>query len=146
MARQRGFGLEAGRKTLVASVFTKIISGELPSYKIHEDELTFSFLALDQVNLGHVLVIPKLEVNHWFDTPDETLIRVQLNAKKIAKAIKDVTGCPRVGVMVAGFEVPHYHVHLIPAWSIPDLDFKRAKRMSAAEMEDIQQKLVSTMK
>lgn len=146
MARQRRFVLEAGRKTLVASVFTKIISGELPSYKIHEDELTFSFLALDQVNLGHVLVIPKQEVNHWFDTEPTAFTRVGLNSQKIAKAIKEVTGCPRVGVMVAGFEVPHYHVHLIPAWSIPDLDFKKARRFSELEMKTIQEKIISVLK
>lgn len=143
MARQRRFVLEAIRKTLMASVFTKIISGELPSYKIHEDELTFSFLALDQVNLGHVLVIPKQEVNHWFDTEPATFTRVGLNSQLIAKAIKEATGCPRVGVMVAGFEVPHYHVHLIPAWSIPDLDFKKARRFSDLEMKAIQEKIKS---
>ncbi len=130
----------------MASVFTKIINGELPSYKIHEDELTYSFLALDQVNLGHVLVIPKQEVNHWFDTPAKSYTQVSLNSQKIAKAIKAATNCPRVGIMVAGFEVPHYHVHLIPAWSIPDLDFKKARRFSDLEMKTIQDKIVSLLK
>ena len=130
----------------MASIFTKIINGELPSYKIYEDELTFSFLALDQVNLGHVLVIPKQEVNHWFEVPEKAYMQVQFNAQKIAKAIKSATNCPRVGVMVAGFEVQHYHVHLIPAWSIPDLDFKRASRRSEAEMKEIQQKIISALK
>ncbi len=129
----------------MASIFTKIIQGELSCYKIHEDDLTFSFLALDQVNLGHVLVIPKQEVNHWFDAPPETMNRVGLNSQVIAKAIKSVTECPRVGVMVAGFEVPHYHVHLIPAWSIPDLDFKKAKRFSDQEMKSIQEKIVNAL-
>jgi histidine triad (HIT) family protein len=129
----------------MASIFTKIIQGELPCYKIHEDELTFSFLALDQVNLGHTLVIPKQEVNHWFEVPEKTYIAVQLNAQKIAKAIQKAAGCPRVGVMVAGFEVPHYHVHLIPAWSIPDLDFKRAQRRSEAEMKEIQKKITDLL-
>lgn len=126
----------------MATVFTKILSGEIPSYKIHEDDLTYSFLALDQVNLGHVLVIPKSEVNHWFDVPANIFARCGENAQKIAKAIKQATDCPRVGVMVAGFEVQHYHMHLIPAWSIPDLDFKRAKRFSDQEMKDIQAKIV----
>ena len=130
----------------MASVFTKIIKGELPSYKIHEDELTYSFLALDQVNLGHVLVIPKQEVNHWFETPTDAYIQVSLNSQKIAKAIKAATNCPRVGIMVAGFEVPHYHVHLIPAWSIPDLDFKKARRFSDLEMKTIQENIVSLLK
>ena len=130
----------------MASIFTKIINGELPCYKIHEDELTFSFLALDQVNLGHTLVIPKAEVNHWFDVPANAYTQVGLNAQKIAKAIQTATGCPRVGTMVAGFEVPHYHLHLIPAWSIPDLDFKRAKRRTDEEMKDIQNKIISALK
>jgi histidine triad (HIT) family protein len=127
----------------MASIFTKIINGELPCYKIHEDDLTLSFLALDQVNLGHCLVIPKMEVNHWFDVPPEIYTRVGLNAQKVALAIKKATDCPRVGTMVAGFEVPHYHMHLIPAWSIPDLDFKRAKRCTDEEMKAIQQKIIS---
>ncbi|AZZ35769.1 HIT family protein [Bdellovibrio sp. qaytius] len=127
------------------TVFTKILNGELPSYKIHEDELTFSFLALDQVNPGHVLVIPKQEVNHWFDVPPEIYTRVGLNAQKIAKAIKLATGCPRIGVMVAGFEVPHYHMHLIPASSIPELDFKRAQKLSPEAMQEIQKKIIEAL-
>lgn len=130
----------------MASVFTKIINGDLPCYKIHEDERTFSFLALDQVNLGHTLVIPKLEVNHWFDVPEESYTQVGRNAQKIARAIQSATGCPRVGTMVAGFEVPHYHLHLIPAWSIPDLDFKRAQRRSEQEMREIQEKILNNLK
>lgn len=130
----------------MSSIFTKIIQGELPCYKIHEDEKTFSFLALDQVNLGHVLVIPKQEINHWFDVPEDVHAQVGINAQKIAKAIKAATGCPRVGIMVAGFEVPHYHLHLIPAWSIPDLDFKRAQRRTAEEMTEIQNKILEFLK
>jgi histidine triad (HIT) family protein len=121
----------------MSSVFTKIINNKLPSYKIHEDELTISILALDQVSPGHVIVIPKQEVNHWFDVPADAYTRVGLNAQKIAKAIQKFSGCPRVGTIVAGFEVPHYHLHLIPAWSIPDIDFKRAKRLSNDEMKKI---------
>ena len=129
----------------MASIFTKIIQGELPCYKIHEDDLTFSFLALDQVNLGHILVIPKEEVNHWFDAPPETMSRMGLNSQKIAKAIKAVTNCPRIGVMVAGFEVPHYHIHLIPAWNILDLDFKKSRRLSDQEMKSIQEKIINAL-
>ncbi len=129
----------------MASIFTKIISGELPSYKIYEDELTISILALDQVNPGHVLVIPKQEISHWFEVPEAAFTRVGLNAQRIAKAIQKVTGCPRVGQMVAGFEVPHYHLHLIPAWSIPDLDFKRAQKLAPDKMKDLQEKIISAL-
>lgn len=129
----------------MSSIFTKIIQGELPCYKVHEDDLTFSFLALDQVNLGHVLVVPKEEVNHWFNTSPGTMNRMGLNSQKIAKAIKAVTNCPRVGVIVAGFEVPHYHIHLIPAWNISDLDFKKSRRFSDQEMKSIQEKIINTL-
>lgn len=130
----------------MASIFTKIIQGELPAYKIYEDENTLSFLALDQVALGHTLVIPKLEVDHWFDVPPEIFSQVGLHAQKVAKAIRVATGCPRVGTIVAGFEVPHYHLHLIPAWSIPDLNFSRAKRHAEEEMKSIQEKIKSNIK
>lgn len=130
----------------MASVFTKIINGELPSYKIHEDEKTISILTIDPISLGHTLVIPKLEVNHWFDVPPDIFTQVGLNAQRIAKAIQEATGCPRVGTIVAGFEVPHYHLHLIPAWSIPDLDFKRAARRSDQDMKQIQEKIIGFLK
>ena len=129
----------------MASVFTKIISGELPSYKIHEDEKTISILALDQVNPGHVLVIPKLEVNHWFDVPSDIYTQVGLNAQKIAKAIQKATNCRRVCTMAVGFEVPHYHLHLIPSSSIAELDFKRAKQLSKEEMKSIQEKIIQNL-
>lgn len=130
----------------MASIFTKIIRGEIPCYKIYEDELTIAFLALDQVNLGHTLVVPKEEVDQWIDVSEKSYIQVQLNAQKIAKAIREATGCPRVGTIIAGFEVPHYHLHLIPAWSIPDLDFRRAQRRSDAEMKEIQSKITAYLK
>lgn len=130
----------------MTSVFTKIINGELSSYKIHEDEKTISILTIDPISLGHTLVIPKVEVNHWFDVPSDVYIQVSLNSQRIAKAIKEATSCPRVGAIVAGFEVSHFHLHLIPAWSIPDLDFKRATRRSDQEMKQIQEKIISFLK
>ncbi|WII70702.1 HIT family protein [Bdellovibrio sp. 22V] len=129
----------------MASVFTKIISGELPSYKIYEDEKVLSFLALDQVNLGHTLVICKEEINHWTEVPADTYAHLHKVSQKIGKAILKAAGSPRVGQMVAGFEVPHYHLHLIPAWSIPDLDFKRAQRRSDAEMKQIQAEIIKNL-
>jgi histidine triad (HIT) family protein len=126
----------------MASVFTKIISGELPCYKIFEDDLTLAFLAMDQVNLGHTLIISKEEINHWTEVPTETYTRLHLNSQKIGKAMLKATNCPRVGQMVAGFEVPHYHLHMIPAWSIPDLDFKKAQRRSEEDMKKIQAEIL----
>ncbi|MNJ92715.1 HIT domain protein [compost metagenome] len=130
----------------MASVFTKIISGELPCYKIYEDDLVLSFLALDQVNLGHTLVISKEEINHWTEVPPETYAHLHKVSQKIGKAILAASGSPRVGQIVAGFEVPHYHLHLIPAWSIPDLDFKRAQKRSDAEMKQIQAEIIKNLK
>jgi histidine triad (HIT) family protein len=130
----------------MASIFTKIINGELPSYKIHEDEMTFSFLALDQVNLGHTLVVPKQEINSWLEVPANIYTQLHLNSQKIGKAILQATQCPRVGQIVAGFEVPHYHLHLIPAWSIPDLSFSRAKRHSDDQMRNIQKLIIENLK
>lgn len=125
----------------MASIFTKIINGELPSYKIHEDDLTITILTLDQVNPGHCLVIPKQEVNHWFDCPSPAYERVHANARKIAPAIQKATGAPRIGQAVLGFEVPHYHLHLIPLSSISELDFKKSKRLSADEMVRLQKEI-----
>jgi histidine triad (HIT) family protein len=130
----------------MASIFTKIINGELPCYKIYEDQLTFAFLALDQVNLGHTLVIPKKEVNHFFETPEPDYSAVWKTAKMVSQAIKTATNSPRVGIMVAGFEVQHFHVHLIPAWSIPDLSFSRAKKHSPEEMNQIMNAIVKNLK
>lgn len=129
----------------MASVFTKIISGELPCYKIYEDDRVLSFLALDQVNLGHTLVICKEEINHWTEVPEETYAHLHKVSQKIGKAILKATGSSRVGQMVAGFEVPHYHLHLIPAWSIPDLDFKKAQRRSEADMKQIQAAIIKNL-
>lgn len=130
----------------MASVFTKIISGELPCYKIHEDELTFSFLALDQINLGHTLVVPKREVNHWIDVAENEFLRVAKNSQEIGRVLRELTACPRVLTATIGFEVPHYHLHLIPAWTMADLSFSKAKRRSPEEMSDIQKKIVSALK
>ncbi len=129
----------------MASVFTKIIRGELPSYKIHEDELTIAILTLDQVKLGHTLVIPKEEVNHWFDVPEKTYLRVQLNACVLAKAIMQATQCKRVLTAVIGFEVAHFHLHLIPAWSLDDLNFKAAKKYADDQMREIQKKIIANL-
>lgn len=130
----------------MASIFIKIMSGELPAYKIHEDEWTYSFLALDQVNLGHTLVVPKVEVDHFFEVPEPYFSKVHQNSQKIAQAIRAATGCTRVGEMVVGFEVHHFHLHLVPAWSAAELTFSRAQKRSPEEMKEIQQKIISHLK
>jgi histidine triad (HIT) family protein len=96
------------------SVFTKIIKGEIPSHKIYEDEQTFAFLDINPVTRGHVLVIPKKQVEFLWDLDDETYQAVMATAKKIALRLRDVLAVPHVGVKVVGTDVPHAHVHLIP--------------------------------
>lgn len=130
----------------MASVFTKIINGELPCYKIYEDDLTLSFLAIDQVTEGHTLVIPKMEVNHWLDVPEEIYLKVHANSLKIGKAVHEYTKAPRILTAAIGFEVPHYHLHLIPAWNMSDLDFKKGKRLPPTEMERIQKGITALLK
>jgi histidine triad (HIT) family protein len=125
----------------MASIFTRILNGEIPGYKIHEDESCFSILALDQVNLGHTLVIPKIEVDSFMDVPEPHYSAVFLAAKKISKAIRSASGAPRVVSIIAGFEVNHFHLHLIPAWSLADVSFAKAQRRETKDMLEIQNKI-----
>jgi histidine triad (HIT) family protein len=119
----------------MSSLFTKIIQGEIPSYKVYEDEKVYAFLDIQPIHLGHVLVVPKKEVDHYLDVAEEDYLAVQKAVLKIGKAIKKVTGAPRIGQAVLGFEVPHFHVHLIPLWSQHDLNFGLAKKRSEADMK-----------
>ena len=98
----------------MASIFTKIISGEIPSFKIYEDDNYLAFLDINPNALGHTLCIPKKEINEIFDLDDETLSGLMIFSKKVAHAIKKAVVCKRVGVSIIGLEVPHVHVHLIP--------------------------------
>lgn len=98
----------------MASIFSKIAAGEIPSYKIAEDDKFFAFLDINPMAKGHTLVIPKQEVDYIFDLNDDTLAEMSIFAKKIAKAIEQAVPCKRIGMMVVGMEVPHVHIHLIP--------------------------------
>ena len=111
----------------MATLFTRIIQGEIPAHKILENDKYLAFLDLRPVNPGHTLVIPKQEVDYIFDMEDDLLEGLMVFAKKVAKGIKKAFPCKKVGVMVAGIEVPHAHVHLIPINSVGDLNFARAQ-------------------
>lgn len=111
----------------MASIFSKIIAGEIPCYKIAETEDCLAFLDILPLAKGHVLVIPKKEVDYYFDLDDELFEKVNALAKKIAPAIKKVVPCKRIGVSVIGLEVPHAHVHLVPINSLHDLDFSKER-------------------
>jgi len=126
----------------MASIFTKIIQGEIPSYKIAEDENYYAFLDIFPLAKGHTLVIPKLETDYLFDLDDQTLAGLSLFAKRVAKAIDKTIPCKRVGVVVLGLEVPHAHIHLIPLNSEADASFSKPKlKLSETEFKEIAQKI-----
>ena len=127
----------------MSSVFTKIINNELPAFRIFENDKVISFLTIEPINLGHTLVIPKTEVDHWMNVQDEEYFEVYSKAKVIAKAIQKATDSPRVAQAVVGLEVPHFHLHLIPMWDPSDLDFKKASPSTPQEMEMMQKKIIS---
>lgn len=121
----------------MASIFSKIIAGEIPSHKIAEDERYFAFLDIFPVAKGHTLVVPKQEVDYIYDLDDDTLAGLHVFAKKVAKALEKAIPCQRIGVAVVGLEVPHAHVHLIPINSMADMDFANKKQMSPQELSEI---------
>jgi histidine triad (HIT) family protein len=127
----------------MASIFTKIINGEIPAYKVAEDENYFAFLDIFPVAKGHTLVIPKKEVDYLFDLDDETYAGLQLFAKKVAKGLKEAIPCEKVGVLVLGLEVPHAHIHLVPMQNEGDLlNFSEKKKFTPEEFQEIT-KLIS---
>ena len=105
------------------TIFSKIIAGEIPSYKVAENEDFYAFLDINPVNWGHTLVVPKKETDYIFDLSDEDLSAMTLFAKRVAKAIKEAMPCRKVGMAVIGLEVPHAHIHLVPMKSEGDMDF-----------------------
>lgn len=111
----------------MATIFTRIAKGEIPSYKVAEDEEFYAFLDINPLAEGHTLVIPKIEVDYIFDLEDETLSKMVLFAKKVAARIKEKTGCKKVAMVVLGLEVPHAHIHLIPMNVESDVDFSKSK-------------------
>ena len=108
----------------MASIFTKIINGEIPCHKIAESDQYFAFLDINPQTKGHTLVIPKKEVDYLFDVEDDLLAGIMPFAKKVAVAIKKVVDCERIGVVVAGLEVPHAHIHLVPINTMKDLSWQ----------------------
>ena len=128
------------------TIFSKIIAGEIPSYKIAEDDRFLAFLDVFPLVKGHILVVPKLEVDKLFDLPDELLSEMLVFSKPIAKAIERTMDCRRCGVSVVGLEVPHAHMQVIPINSANDLNFTRSKiTVTKEEMGRIQQKIVSAL-
>jgi histidine triad (HIT) family protein len=128
------------------TIFSKIIAGEIPSFKIAENEHFFAFLDIFPLREGHTLVVPKIEVDKFFDLPDEYLAGMLLFAKPIARAIEKAFDCNRCGLSVIGLEVPHAHLHLVPIDSIRDLDFSGGKlKPTAAQLKAAQEKILARL-
>ena len=121
----------------MASIFTKVINGEIPSYKVAENDKFYAFLDINPLSKGHTLVIPKEEVDYVYDLDDDLLGELHIFAKKVALAIEKVIECKRVGVVVYGLDVPHAHVHLIPLVEGGEIDFKR-KRVELTQDEFVE--------
>lgn len=130
----------------MASVFTKIIRGEFSCFRIYEDSRVLAFLSIDPIQPGHTLIVPKEEVDHYVDVKPEDYSAVMALAQPLGRAIQAATDCRRVGLAVQGFEVPHFHLHLIPMWGTEDFDFKKAHRIPEAEMKAVQEKIVGKLK
>jgi histidine triad (HIT) family protein len=126
----------------MATIFTKIINGEIPCYKIAEDDNYFAFLDINPLKAGHTLVVPKKETDYIFDLNDAQLEGLIIFSKKIAKAIKSAVPCNRIGVAILGLEVPHAHIHLIPMDTMEDVNFKNPKlKFSEEEFRKIAAKI-----
>ncbi|WP_114782536.1 HIT family protein [Botryobacter ruber] len=126
---------------MAASIFTKIVNGEIPAYKIAEDENYLAFLDVFPTTKGHTLVIPKQQTDYLFDLEDELYAGLMLFAKKVALAIEKAVPCKRIGLAVVGLEVPHAHVHLIPLHSMKDMDFANKQQFSKEEFEEVLAKI-----
>ncbi|MGN1245518.1 MAG: HIT family protein [Muribaculaceae bacterium] len=130
----------------MASIFSRIVAGEIPCYKVAEDEKYFAFLDISPVAKGHTLVIPKHEVDYIFDLDDEEYAGLTAFAKKVAAAMKKVMPCKRIGVAVLGLEVPHTHIHLVPITKESDMNFFKEKlSLPAEEMAEIAAKIAGAL-
>lgn len=126
----------------MATIFSRIIAGEIPSYKIAENDKFFAFLDVSPRVKGHTLVVPKKEIDYIFDIEDELLAEMMVYAKRIAKAIETAIPCKRIGVMVLGLEVPHAHIHLLPIQSEKDMNLSNPKlKLEAEEFTEITRKI-----
>lgn len=126
----------------MATIFSRIIAGEIPCYKVAENDRYFAFLDINPLAKGHTLVVPKCEVDYLFDLDDDTLAGMTLFAKEVATKIKAFSGCTKVAMVVLGLEVPHAHIHLIPMNSENDVDFRKEKlKLTPNEFQEIAQEL-----
>lgn len=130
----------------MASVFSMIVAGEIPCYKIAEDDTHLAFLDIRPMAPGHTLVIPKREVDYLFDLPDAEYVALELFAKRVAEALKSTMPCKRVAEAVLGMEVPHAHIHLVPIQSEADVDFRHHIELTPEQMAEIAAKVSAAVK
>lgn len=124
------------------TIFTKIINGDIPSYKVHESDRFLAFLDISPLKAGHTLVVPKQEIDYLFDLPNDFLSDILIFSKEVARKIESVIECERIGVSVIGLEVPHAHVHLIPMNSVSDMNFAKPKlELDQEYMKDLAEKI-----
>ena len=129
----------------MGSIFTKIVNGEIPCYKIAEDENYLAFLDVNPNAKGHTLCIPKQEINKIFDMEEEHYLGLMKFSRKVAKALEKSVACKRIGVAVVGLEVPHVHVHLIPLQDMDDMRFQRKTSLTAEEFQELANLIASKM-
>jgi histidine triad (HIT) family protein len=129
----------------MASVFSKIVAGDIPAERLAEDDRFLAFLDVRPIRPGHSLVIPKQEIDHFFDLPDDLLGELMVFAKPVANAIRAVTGAARVGCVVVGVEVPHAHLHLVPVDGAHDIDFRRATPAQPEELAALGERIRSAL-
>ena len=131
----------------MASIFSRIIAGEIPSYKVAEDDCHYAFLDINPLNEGHTLVVPKHEVDYIFDLDDDEYAALQLFAKRVAAALRKSVPCKRIATAVIGLEVPHAHIHLVPIDKEMDMDFRKEKKQVSPErMAEIAQEIAKNFK
>ncbi len=129
----------------MASIFTKIVNGEIPCYKIAEDDNYLAFLDVNPNTKGHTLCIPKQEINKIFDMEEEHYLGLMKFSRKVAKAVEKSVECKRIGVAVVGLEVPHVHVHLIPLQDMDDMRFQRKTSLSPEEFQELAKQIASNL-
>lgn len=131
----------------MASIFSRIIAGEIPSYRVAEDDKHYAFLDINPLSEGHTLVVPKREVDYIFDLSDDEYAGLQLFVKRVAAAVEKSVPCKRIGVAVIGLEVPHAHIHLVPINTEADMDFRREKlKLSPERMAEIASAIAANFK
>jgi histidine triad (HIT) family protein len=129
----------------MSSIFTKIIKGEIPSYKVAEDDNFIAFLDVNPNAKGHTLCVPKQEINKIFDMEENHYLALMQFSRKVAKAVEKTVPCKRIGMAVIGLEVPHVHVHLIPLHDMDDMRFERKAKLEKQEFEDLAQAIAANL-